>query len=282
MRYQLDDGWTEVEFVRPAHGLVALHGADVVPVNVLGLAAGRTTQGHRFEARLPAIDLRDADSYAAQLRDDGAVLASFDERRAEIDAQLAAAAAREGPAADRRRGPARRGHGAGRAPERAALPLRRGVPRRAAGVPRPDDEGEPEVLSLARCRRPPDEPLSRRQQRPAGRSFAHRRGQRARRPAAPRGCEVLLRQGPQGKAGRSRSSARQGRLSRESSEAKAIVFHACAPLPGRSTTRGSTRSGRCRSGGASRQGRLDDRHGRRVSGAAGRHGPLLRHARRRA
>jgi glycyl-tRNA synthetase beta chain len=96
MQYQLADGWTSVEFVRPAHGLVALHGADVVPVSVLGLAAGRTTRGHRFEARLPAIELRDADSYVAQLRDDGAVLASFEERRAGIDAQLAAAAAKEG------------------------------------------------------------------------------------------------------------------------------------------------------------------------------------------
>jgi glycyl-tRNA synthetase beta chain len=96
MQYQLEDGWTTVSFVRPAHGLVALHGADVVPVSVLGLAAARTTQGHRFEARLPTIELRDADSYAAQLRDDGAVIASFDDRRAEIDAQLAAAAAKEG------------------------------------------------------------------------------------------------------------------------------------------------------------------------------------------
>ena len=93
MRYQLDDGWTSVNFVRPAHGLVALHGAEVVPVSVLGLQAGRSTQGHRFEAARPLIELRDADSYAAQLRDEGAVIASFDERRAEIVRQLAAAAA---------------------------------------------------------------------------------------------------------------------------------------------------------------------------------------------
>ena len=96
MQYQLADGWTTVSFVRPAHGLVALHGADVVPVSVLGLAAGRATHGHRFEAPAAAIELRDADSYAAQLRDEGAVLASFAERRAEIDRQLADAAAREG------------------------------------------------------------------------------------------------------------------------------------------------------------------------------------------
>jgi glycyl-tRNA synthetase beta chain len=92
MQYQLADGWTSVNFVRPAHGLVALHGADVVPISALGLQAGRTTQGHRFEAAKPAIELRDADSYAAQLRDEGAVIASFAERRAEIERQLAAAA----------------------------------------------------------------------------------------------------------------------------------------------------------------------------------------------
>ncbi|MGH8798121.1 MAG: glycine--tRNA ligase subunit beta [Caldimonas sp.] len=96
MQYQLDDGWTSVKFVRPAHGLVALHGAEVVPVGVLGLRAGRTTHGHRFEAATPAIELRDADSYVAQLRDVGAVIAGFDERRAEIVRQIGAAAAREG------------------------------------------------------------------------------------------------------------------------------------------------------------------------------------------
>jgi glycyl-tRNA synthetase beta chain len=102
MQYQLDDGWTSVNFVRPAHGLVALHGADVVPVGVLGLQSGRSTQGHRFEAAKPTVELRDADSYAAQLRDDGAVIASFAERRAEIARQLDAAAAKQGlvPIAD--------------------------------------------------------------------------------------------------------------------------------------------------------------------------------------
>jgi glycyl-tRNA synthetase beta chain len=104
MQYQLESGaaadfqagWTSVHFVRPAHGLVALHGADVVPVTALGLQSGRSTTGHRFEAKLPVITLRDADSYAAQLRDDGAVIASFAERRAELLRQLQAAAAKEG------------------------------------------------------------------------------------------------------------------------------------------------------------------------------------------
>ncbi|MFL6630405.1 MAG: glycine--tRNA ligase subunit beta [Vitreoscilla sp.] len=96
MTYQLADGWSDVKFVRPAHRLVALHGADVVPVTALGRAADRVTQGHRFEARAATITVRDADSHAAQLKDEGAVIAPFDERRAEIVRQLASAAAREG------------------------------------------------------------------------------------------------------------------------------------------------------------------------------------------
>ena len=96
MSYQLADGWTSVNFVRPAHGLVALHGADVVPVATLGLVAGRTTTGHRFEAVNPTVTLRDADSYAEQLVSEGAVIPGFDARRAEIVRQLAEAAAKEG------------------------------------------------------------------------------------------------------------------------------------------------------------------------------------------
>ncbi|MBW8756166.1 MAG: glycine--tRNA ligase subunit beta [Burkholderiales bacterium] len=96
MTYQLADGWSDVRFVRPAHRLVALHGADVVPVTVLGLSAGRVTQGHRFEAKSATITVRDADSHAAQLKDEGAVIAPFAERRAEIVRQLTAAAAKQG------------------------------------------------------------------------------------------------------------------------------------------------------------------------------------------
>jgi glycyl-tRNA synthetase beta chain len=96
MTYQLADGWTDVKFVRPAHALVALHGAEIVPVQALGLQAGRTTQGHRFEAAAQAVTLKDADSYAGALREQGAVIASFAERRAEIVRQLQEAAARVG------------------------------------------------------------------------------------------------------------------------------------------------------------------------------------------
>jgi len=101
MSYQLErdcelPGWSSVHFVRPAHGLVALHGRTVVPVQALGLRAGHTTRGHRFEARSETITLTDADSYAETLRREGAVIASFAERRAEIARQLQQAAAQLG------------------------------------------------------------------------------------------------------------------------------------------------------------------------------------------
>ncbi len=101
MSYQLETdcelpGWSSVNFVRPAHGLVALHGSTVVPVKALGLTAGNSTQGHRFEAAVSPVVLAAADSYAATLKKDGAVIASFAERKAEIARQLAAAAAQVG------------------------------------------------------------------------------------------------------------------------------------------------------------------------------------------
>jgi glycyl-tRNA synthetase beta chain len=101
MSYQLETdcelpGWSSVNFVRPAHGLVALHGSSVVPVKALGLTSGHSTQGHRFEAAVSPVVLKDADSYAATLAKDGAVIASFSERKAEIARQLAAAAAMVG------------------------------------------------------------------------------------------------------------------------------------------------------------------------------------------
>src|SRR5690606_11035519 len=71
MTYQLADGWNSVSFVRPVHGLVALHGAEILPVMALGLTAGRETQGHRFEPVNPLI-LKNADSYVHQLEAEGA------------------------------------------------------------------------------------------------------------------------------------------------------------------------------------------------------------------
>jgi glycyl-tRNA synthetase beta chain len=104
MSYQLADGITTVHFVRPAHGLVALHGREVVSVKALGLAAGRETRGHRFQGAA-SIPLASAGDYEAQLRQPGGVIASYVARRSAIIGELEAAAAREGatlgPEADR-------------------------------------------------------------------------------------------------------------------------------------------------------------------------------------
>jgi glycyl-tRNA synthetase beta chain len=102
MSYQLETdcalpGWSSVNFVRPAHGLVALHGSTVVPITALGLKAGNTTQGHRFEAKVSPVVIKDADTYAQTLLSDGAVIASFNDRRFSIVQQLAQAAERLGP-----------------------------------------------------------------------------------------------------------------------------------------------------------------------------------------
>jgi glycyl-tRNA synthetase beta chain len=101
MQYQLETdcelpGWSSVNFVRPAHSLIALHGATVVPVKALGLTAGNNTQGHRFEANVSPVVLSHADQYDEVLKRDGSVIASFAERRAEIVRQLNAAAAKVG------------------------------------------------------------------------------------------------------------------------------------------------------------------------------------------
>ena len=101
MTYQLHSGcdlpgWSSVQFVRPVHGLLALWAENVVPVTALGLKAGRTTHGHRFEAACDRIELAHADDYATDLREIGAVIANFDERRNEIARQLQAAAQQVG------------------------------------------------------------------------------------------------------------------------------------------------------------------------------------------
>ena len=101
MSYQLESdcelpGWSSVSFVRPAHGLVALHGSAVIPLHALGLTSGNSTQGHRFEAAVSPVLIAHADAYAETLLKDGAVIASFAERKADIARQLAAAAAKIG------------------------------------------------------------------------------------------------------------------------------------------------------------------------------------------
>ena len=84
-----------VEFVRPVHWVVLLHGDDIVPGEILGLPAGRMTRGHRFHAPKP-IALRSPGSYLASLERRGHVLADFEVRRERIREGVVAAAEDEG------------------------------------------------------------------------------------------------------------------------------------------------------------------------------------------
>ena len=90
MSYQRPDG-TTVQFVRPVHSLLALHGADIIGLTLLGLNAGRTTAGHRFLSK-GELRIEQADSYSLVLREQGKVIASVAERKETIRSALLAAA----------------------------------------------------------------------------------------------------------------------------------------------------------------------------------------------
>ena len=229
MQYQLDDGWTERR-VRPSGAWPGR------AARRRGRAGARARPRRRPHDARPSLRGAPADDRAArrrQLRRSSCAttarcIASFDERRAEIDAQLGAAAAGEGlrPIDDE-----------ALLDEVTAL-----VERPNVLLCRFDAEFlavPPECLVLTMKanqkyfplldgERSPDEPFPRRQQHPAGRSVAHRRRQRARRPAAPRRRQVLLRPGPQAHARVARSSARQGRLPRQARQPGRSRRVACA------------------------------------------------------
>ncbi len=85
-------GTGEAQFVRPVHGVILLHGAKVVPGTVLGVKAGNKTRGHRFIGRGELV-IRRAAEYEKTLRARGRVIASFQERRGQIEQQLRRTAA---------------------------------------------------------------------------------------------------------------------------------------------------------------------------------------------
>jgi glycyl-tRNA synthetase beta chain len=58
---------TALRWVRPLHGIVALLGEDIVPVQIEGVSAGATTVGHRFHHPGP-ITIGSTQDYAEKLR----------------------------------------------------------------------------------------------------------------------------------------------------------------------------------------------------------------------
>ena len=81
----------DTEFVRPVHWVVLMHGAEVVEAEILGVASGRATRGHRFH-HPGDIVLEDADRYVTVLRREGHVVAGFEERMEMIREQVERAA----------------------------------------------------------------------------------------------------------------------------------------------------------------------------------------------
>ncbi len=86
--------YNDQKFVRPARGLAALHGGEIIPVRALGFDAGRVTVGHRFLARAE-LNIENADAYEPALEAHGRVIPSFGKRRAEIISALERASAGE-------------------------------------------------------------------------------------------------------------------------------------------------------------------------------------------
>ncbi|CAJ0714597.1 Glycine--tRNA ligase beta subunit [Ralstonia edaphis] len=86
MTYQRPNG-DNVQFVRPAHKLIALLDSEVIPVSAFGLQAGNVTLGHRFLSA-GEIVIQDATSYASTLESQGKVIAGYGKRKEAIRAEL--------------------------------------------------------------------------------------------------------------------------------------------------------------------------------------------------
>lgn len=86
-------GSSRNEFVRPVHWIVLLFGSKVIEAEILGIQAGNFTRGHRF-MHPGELELQAPADYAELLREPGKVIASFDERRASVRAQVEAEGAK--------------------------------------------------------------------------------------------------------------------------------------------------------------------------------------------
>ena len=80
-------GDKQVEFVRPVHWLVAMHGDEILPIQTLGLTASNQTQGHRFHSH-GGITIDSADRYVSTLQQQGSVVVDYNERQDVIFDQI--------------------------------------------------------------------------------------------------------------------------------------------------------------------------------------------------
>lgn len=80
-------GDSDVQFVRPVHGLIMLHGKKIVAGEVLGLQSGNKTLGHRFLSG-SEMAITKAGDYERALEAQGKVIASFEKRKQMLRAQI--------------------------------------------------------------------------------------------------------------------------------------------------------------------------------------------------
>ena len=92
MSYQLEDGWTSVNFIRPIKNLLILHGKKILKVSSLGFEANNQSFGHRFESKEKVLNIDHADNYEKILLKTGGVIANFDQRKEKIYADIILAA----------------------------------------------------------------------------------------------------------------------------------------------------------------------------------------------
>ena len=88
-----------VQFIRPVHTVTMLLGDELIKGEILGVASARTIRGHRFLGE-KEFEIQHADQYPQLLREKGAVVADFNERKAEILAKSQAKATALGGVAD--------------------------------------------------------------------------------------------------------------------------------------------------------------------------------------
>jgi len=92
MSYQLEDGWTSVNFVRPIKNLLILHGKKILKVSLFGFEANNKSLGHRFESKEKILTIDHADNYEKILFETGGVIANYDQRKEKISSDIILAA----------------------------------------------------------------------------------------------------------------------------------------------------------------------------------------------
>jgi glycyl-tRNA synthetase beta chain len=88
-------GAGDVEFVRPVHWIVLLHGKNVIEAPIMGIMAGRESRGHRVHSTGP-ISIAEPHDYLGALETEGYVIADFLRRRDMVQDGVNAAAEQSG------------------------------------------------------------------------------------------------------------------------------------------------------------------------------------------